>query len=114
MWEALIIPTGHYSSIADIIAKMNELVVKEERLKDDVTFTYDSLSRKVTVHLQNGYVLGFSPEEVISETSTAEGETDLRHGFHDLYVYWDIIQPQFVGNSLVPLLRIVPVEGKDG
>ena len=39
---------------------------------------------------------------------------DLEHGFHDLYVYCDIIQSQYVGDALVPLLRIVPVEGKDG
>ena len=77
----------------------------------------------VTVHLQNdaelyfgdlGYVLGFSPEEDISKSSTAETEVDLEHGFHDLYVYCDIIQPQYVGDTFVPLLRIIPVEGEDG
>ena len=60
-----------------------------------------------------GYVLGFSPGEVISKTSTAEREADLKHGFHDLYVYCDIIQPQFFGDSLVPQLRIIPAKGKD-
>jgi len=99
------------------------LVDNEKRFNDDVRFSYDTLSRKVTVHLQNdaelffgdvGYVLGFSPKEVISQTSTAEREADLDHGFHDLYIYCDIIQPQYVGDALVPLLRIVPVEGKDG
>ena len=58
-------------------------------------------------------MLGVSPQEVISKTSTAEREVDLEHGFHDLYVYCDIIQPQYVGDALVPLLRIIPVEGKD-
>jgi len=59
-------------------------------------------------------VLGFLPKEVISKTSIAEREADLDHGFHDLYVYCDIIQPQYVGNALVPLFGIVPVEGKYG
>ena len=102
---------------------MKELVDNETRLNDDVWFSYDTLSRKVTVHLKNnaelffgdvGYVLGFSPKEDISQTSTAEREADLDHGFHHLYIYYDIIQPQYVGDALVPLLRIVPVEGKDG
>ena len=53
---------------------MNELVARTNRFKDDVKFTYDSLSRKVTVHLQNnseidleniGYMLGFSTSRVI-------------------------------------------------
>ena len=123
VWEVLIIPPGHYASIEAILLKMKELVDNEKRFTDDVRFSYDTLSRKVTVHLQNnaelsfgdiGYVLGFSPTEVISKTSTAEREADLDHGFHDLYVYCDIIQPQYVGDAFVPLIRIVPVEGKDG
>ena len=83
----------------------------------------DTLNRKVTVHLQNktevyfsdiGQMLGFSPNTVISITSTAERAVDLEHGCHDLYVYCEIIQSQYVGDALVPLLRIVPVERKDG
>ena len=77
----------------------------------------------MTLHLQNkvemyfsdiGQMLGFSPNKVISRTSTAERAVDLEHRFHDLYVYCYIIQSQYVGDALVPLLRIVPVEGKDG
>ena len=124
VWETLIIPLGHYASIDAVIAKMNELVDSEKRFKDDVKFSYDSLSRKVTVNLQNnteivleniGYMLGFqSPTQVISKTTTGEREADLEHGFHDLYIYCDIVKGQYVGDALVPLLRIVPVEGLDG
>ena len=123
MWEALIVPPGHYSSVADVITKINEVVSSNGRFKDEVQLSFDTLNRKVTVHLQNevevyfsdiGQMLGFLPKEVISKTSTADREADLDHGFHDLYVYCDIIQPQYVGDALVPLLRIVPVEGKDG
>ena len=39
---------------------------------------------------------------------------DLEYGFHDLFVYCDLIQSQYVGDALVPLLRIVPVEGEVG
>ena len=123
VWEVLIIPPGYYASIEAILSKMKELVDNEKRFSDDVRFSYDTLGRKVTVHLQNntelffgdiGYVLGFSPAQVISKTSTAEREADLDHGFHDLYFYCDIIQPRYVGDALVPLLRIVLVERKDG
>ena len=67
MWEAMITPPGHYSSIEDMLQTMNELVNNEKRLKDDVKFSYNTLTRKVTVQLQNnteiyfgdvGYVLG--------------------------------------------------------
>lgn len=123
VWEVLMIPPGHYSSIEDILSKMKELVDNEKGFSDDVKFSYNTLSRKVTVQLQNnaelffgdiGYVLGFSPEQVISKTTKGLREVDLEHGFHDLYIYCDIIQQQYVGDTLVPLLRIIPVEGKDG
>ena len=39
---------------------------------------------------------------------------DLEYGFQDLFVYYDLIQYNDVGDALVPLLRIVPVEGEVG
>ena len=123
VWEALIIPPGHYSSVVDVITKINEVISANDRFKDEMQLSLDTLNRKVTVHLRNktevyfsdiGQVLGFSPNTVISITSTAERAVDLEHGLHDLYVYCDIIQSQYVGDALVPLLRTVPVEGKDG
>ena len=39
---------------------------------------------------------------------------DLEYGFHELFVYCDLIQSQYVGDALVPLLRNVPVEGEVG
>ena len=102
---------------------MKELVDNEHRYEDDVRFSYDALSRKVTVDLKNNsevllndmtYVLGFTPEQIISKTTVGDRQVDLEYGFHDLFIYCDLIQPQYVGDVLVPLLRIVPVEGKDG
>ena len=53
MWEALIVPPGHYSSVADVITKINEVVSANNRFKDEVQISLDTLNRKVTVHLQN-------------------------------------------------------------
>ena len=90
---------------------------------DDVRFSYDNLSRKVTVYLKNNaevslndmaYMLGFTPKQVISKTTTGDRQVDLEYNFDDLFVYCDLIQSQYVGDALVPLLRIVPVEGEVG
>ena len=95
----------------------------EVPFKDDVKFACDSRSRKVTVHLENNteislrdisYLLGFSGPRVISKTVTAEREADIEDGLHDLYIYCEVVKAQYVGNALVPLLRIVPVESVDG
>jgi hypothetical protein len=35
-------------------------------------------------------------------------------GLHSLYVYCPLVEPRMMGDAKVPLLRIVPVEGRDG
>ena len=47
VWEALIIPPGHYSSIEDILWKMKGLIENVKRFNDDVTFSYDTFTRMV-------------------------------------------------------------------
>ena len=39
---------------------------------------------------------------------------DLKKGLNSLYVYCPLVEPRMVGDAQVPLLRIVPVEGRDG
>ena len=108
---------GHYSSIEDVLQKMKELVGNENRYADDVRFSYDNLSRKVTVHLKNdaevslndmAYMLGFTPEQVISKTTKGDRQVDLEYGFHDLFVYCDLIQSQYVGDALIPCFELFP------
>ena len=66
--------------------KMKELVDNENRYSDDVRFSYDNLIRKVTVHLKNNaevslndmaYMLGFTPEQIISKTTKGDRQVDL-------------------------------------
>ena len=85
MWEALIVPPGHYSSVADVITKINEVVIANDKFKDEVQLSLDTPNRKVTVHLQQkvevyfsdiGQMQGFSPNKVIFRTSTGEGAVD--------------------------------------
>ena len=53
MWEPLIVPPGYYTSVADLITKINEVINSNDRFKDKVQLSLDTLNRKVTVHLQN-------------------------------------------------------------
>ena len=101
MWKSLIVPPGYYSSVADLITKIHEVINANGRFKDELQLSFDTLNQKVTVYLQNnvevyfsdiGQKLGFSPNKIISRTSAAE---------------------QAVEDALVSFLRIVPVEGKD-
>ena len=39
---------------------------------------------------------------------------DVKKGLNSLYVYCPLVEPRIAGDAQVPLLRIVPVEGRDG
>jgi hypothetical protein len=39
---------------------------------------------------------------------------DVKKGLNSLYVYCPLVESRMVGDARVPLLRIVPVEGRDG
>jgi hypothetical protein len=39
---------------------------------------------------------------------------DLKKGLNSLYMYCPLVESRMVGDAQVPLLRIVPVEGRDG
>lgn len=75
-------------------------------------------------HKENTY--SYEPGEISTDsylellrTSKEKGfcsvrEVDLNQGLYMLYVYCNIVEEQIVGNSMVPLLKIVPVEGRHG
>ena len=44
----------------------------------------------------------------------ASSVVDLRRGFESLYVYSSIVEPRIVGDKIAPLLRIVPITGRQG
>ena len=53
-------------------------------------------------------------EDDFTTVIEADSVIDLAQGFYALYVYTSIVEPRVVGDSVVPLLRIVPIEGKHG
>jgi hypothetical protein len=96
------------------------------RFKNAVKFRYDRVYKKILVnynqkiikqlvlskHLQ--YMLGFSEQFVMDSETMANYPTDLRGGLDTLYIYTNIVEPQIVGNTIVPLLRIVHIQGTHG
>lgn len=54
------------------------------------------------------------PQRLCTSDVVAERVVDTDLGFYSLFVYCDLVEPNVVGNSLVPLLRIIRVRGKDG
>ena len=116
---------GYYKSIQDICRILNENIKNEAQTKD-VYFELNTNNQKVTLHIKNDQLavimskelldlLGFritddSPTETFNKSKKSFYVADLKQGMNGLYVYCDIVEPHIVGNTRVPLLRILPVE----
>lgn len=120
-----IMKEGYYPSANEIIQGIKE-VIDDKTAKDSIDLQYDRITRRFTVTPTNGYsimfdtglavLLGFeTPMTVmIKKKTTAPFVMNLEAGLTSLYVYSDVIEAQIVGDSMVPLLRIINLEGKDG
>lgn len=107
--------------------------------KRTIMLIYDELSGKVTLKATIGYGLELNPElfaifgfdtsqdlfkrlpdadnpfaEEAKENFTVTGtyKADIDRGFHALYVYCNVCEPQIVGDVYAPLLRNVAIKGK--
>ena len=125
----------HYSSVKEYISDINESL-KESHVgkslvdkSNEIEFSYES-NGKVTAHLDPGYtvrlrreqaiVLGFMAFEDSSETYDIENVEEPGQYKANLYretnilVYCNIVQPQIVGDRLIPLVAIAPYQKTTG
>jgi hypothetical protein len=59
-------------------------------------------------------VLGFRQAIFPAGDYVSDWVADVKKGLNSLYVYCPLVEPRMVGDAKVPLLRIVPVERRDG
>ena len=58
-------------------------------------------------------MLGFKRVIFPRGDHVADWVADVTKGLNSLYVYCPLVEPRMMGDAQVPLLRIVPVEGRD-
>ena len=123
------IPFGYYENPSDIVKWINY-----QEFDEKIGITYNKHTRKVKITLTSGAKLklspglaeslGFTPGEYANEEEPirenrekifeAPNVADPNYDFKLLYIYSDIVEPQIVGHTVAPLLRVVTVKGKDG
>jgi hypothetical protein len=59
-------------------------------------------------------MLGFRRAIFPAGEYVSDWVADVKKGLNSLYVYCPLVEPRMVGDVQVPLLRIVPMEGRDG
>ena len=94
-------------------------------------FSYDSVLHRMKISFNKDiiggivipsrlqYMMGLTDRvnasiRITEEYTVAKYPVDLHAGFYALYVYCSLVENQIVGNALVPLLRMVHIEGQHG
>ena len=115
---------GYYNTCEQLAAAFNYTasVSMPLELSDMVTMSYNKINGKFTIKLQHGIRLtlgkplarmfGLRRNLMISQMSRRVA--DIRRGIYSLYVYCSICREVIVGDSKVPILRIVPIQGDHG
>ena len=118
-----IIPHGYYPTVKEFVSAVNKTLKTDAN--GDIWLTYNQLTRKMTAHVRNkarlgltgrfASMVGFDKKDVmITKNTEAPLPVDLEAGFHAMYLYTDIVEPQLVGDSKVSLLKLVKCSGEFG
>ena len=89
---------------------------------------FNEINHKINMKVKKDYQVIISPllqsmlgfRQAIFPEAGGGGEyvsdwvADLMKGLNCLYVYCPLVEPRMVGDAQVPLLWIIPVEGRDG
>jgi hypothetical protein len=68
---------------------------------------------QVTISPLLQHMLGFKRAIFPHGDHVADWVADVTRGLNSLYVYCPLVEQRMVGDTQVPLLRIVPLEGRD-
>lgn len=137
------IPSGYYHSIPDLVDTIKSSITKVfrrpiaawssrgvERFVDKSQWPdirYVSHNQKVILTMQPSMTIRLSEKlstilgiETFRPSSTSESlvkstyTCDIEGGLHALYMYADIVECTSVGDSVVPLLRVIQITGQRG
>ena len=122
-------PTGNNMSPEYLTEEIQASIDRFEKgflkyLNAYVSITYDALTQRLKVSAQNekqvrvvfpkqlADILEFDPtmigKPIGNEENMFKFNVNLHHNFSNLYVYSDIASFTFIGDTVVPILRIVP------
>lgn len=117
------ITDGIYDNISMLLNEIESHLAENSPLAEKIFFDYNNISKYITLFVANGVsirfsqnilnILGFKKrcsEYFTTGTYNADQAADIMEGFNALYLYTDIVNTTIVGDSEVPLLRVVPLK----
>jgi hypothetical protein len=125
--KTVTVPEGYYADVAQLLSVMYNLIVSDDpSYANAVGISIDEINGKAVFDIAVGYQILWVDEQLaqvfgmMRHTASPSGVSksarpiDIRRGSHGLFVYTDIVSHSMVGDSSVPLLRIVPLDGLGG
>jgi len=122
----VILAPGYYKNPQDIVDSLKKQVEELVAGNPGFKLSFNQNSRLASILVEDPHVaismssslkelLGFKGRH-FSGLGSEDGQrpVDIRQGFYLIFVYCDILEARIVGDNLVPLLSILPVEGKPG
>lgn len=123
------ITPGYYHSIDELLRRIEADIAKTMNLISErpVRFYYDEIRRKISAEVVSRNqrslsvrlgtdiqrILGFDSDIIYEGWTEAALAVDM-DPLHSIYVYCDLLEPRVVGDKMTQLLRVVPVEGRNG
>ena len=119
----VLLPDGYYSSAKRIIKAIEGKKHRKE-LKNKFDICFNKINHKIDMKVKKDCQVIISPllqsmlrfKQAIfpAEEYASDWIADVKKELNSLYVYCPLVEPRMVGDAQVPLLRIAPVEGRDG
>ena len=121
--HVLVLPECYYASPKRIV-KALDAMKHQKGMKKRFSLAMSEVDNKATSwvrHISQVIIspllksfLGFDKLDFPPGDYKASCVAGLTRGVNSLYVYCPLVEPRMVGDAQVPLLRIVPVAGRDG
>ena len=125
----VVVPEGLYSNAKALIDNLNNLISKQQSSKNtkdpNIKFYYNESSKRATLKLYNerqqlrlnsflAQTLGFTEDTMVGPARFEGGSVvDIHKDSSAMYIYCDLVTHRPVGDTMVPLLRVVPTSSEE-
>ena len=119
----MVLPECYYTSPKRIV-KALEAMKQQKGMKKGFSLDMSDVDHKATLWVIDlsqviispllKSLIGFDKLDFPPGNHKAPYVSDVTRRVNSLYVYYPLVEPRMVGDAQVPLLRIVPVAGRDG
>ena len=126
-YQSVFIPSVYYSNIGELVKQLNTTLAAHFAIRGNgkqAKLKILKLAHKIELEIvgerlwiefkhEMSDILGLEHKSYTG-TTIAPYIYDINKGFHSLYVYCNVCEPQIVGDAYVPLLRNVAIKGARG